>query len=305
VEAIGVVGGVALVEVDSELSIPRDVDDHGPVVVHPSGIPIIHSTNDGLRRTVPGPALGASGGEGGESLADAVAEVLARLGVSRPRTTTSVSVAPECRPSSRVAQLPATPLAAESRAVGVGNDRRCCSRASSVGSWFSNPDPLWSLATGVGRRPPRATARSSVACRNDTRPPDRSVWLSRVAIGVGRRCAHSIRFGPSCLDPRLRPPWREFDAVGVGIAANSPLRAIVVRLGVRALGRSFSPPRPLIPFCDESYSAAVGVGSEQVEAVARVRGADGGRRDTVPLRIPPALRQVPEDFLEGPAIADG
>jgi hypothetical protein len=64
----------------------------------------------------------------------------------------------------------------------------------------------------------------------------------------------------------------------------------------------------LIPFCDEPYSDAVGVGSgvgsEQVETIARVRGADGCRRDTVPFRIPPALRQVPEDFLEGAAGAD-
>lgn len=40
------------------------------------------------------------------------------------------------------------------------------------------------------------------------------------------------------------------------------------------------------------------MGSEQVETIARVRGADGCRGDTIPLRRPPALRQVPEDFRE-------
>ena len=36
--------------------------------------------------------------------------------------------------------------------------------------------------------------------------------------------------------------------------------AIVSRLGVPALGRSNSPPFPLMPFCDEPYGVALGVG---------------------------------------------
>jgi hypothetical protein len=42
----------------------------------------------------------------------------------------------------------------------------------------------------------------------------------------------------------------------------------------------------------------VGVGSEEEEAIADVRGADGDRRNAVPLRIPPARGQVGEDSVK-------
>jgi hypothetical protein len=45
-------------------------------------------------------------------------------------------------------------------------------------------------------------------------------------------------------------------------------------------------------------SRAVGVGSEQEDAIAEVRGADGCRWHTVPFRSPPARCQVAEDFAE-------
>jgi hypothetical protein len=43
------------------------------------------------------------------------------------------------------------------------------------------------------------------------------------------------------------------------------------------------------PYCD-----ALGVGSETEDALAEVRGADGGRGDNVPLRSPPARGKRPE-----------
>ena len=87
------------------------------------------------------------------------------------------------------------------------------------------------------------------------------------------------------------------DDVGVG---SIPRRAAVTRLGLPALGRSCSPPTPLIPFWLEPYCDALGVGSKQEETISEVRGATGCRGDTVPLRSPPESCQVPEDFLEGP-----
>jgi hypothetical protein len=50
---------------------------------------------------------------------------------------------------------------------------------------------------------------------------------------------------------------------------------------------------------------AAGVGSEQEEAIALVRGADGGRRDAVPFRRPPARGQVTDDPVEGPGEVSG
>lgn len=88
------------------------------------------------------------------------------------------------------------------------------------------------------------------------------------------------------------------EAVGVG---SIPFLAADTRLGRPALGLSFSPPTPLIPFWLDPYCDAVGVGSEQEETIAEVRGTDGTRGNTVPFRSPPARAQVPDDFLEGSA----
>ncbi len=61
----------------------------------------------------------------------------------------------------------------------------------------------------------------------------------------------------------------------------------------------------MIPFWLDPYSDAVGVGSEQEDTISEVRGADGTRGNTVPLRSPPARAQVPEDFLESSAAVNG
>jgi hypothetical protein len=81
-----------------------------------------------------------------------------------------------------------------------------------------------------------------------------------------------------------------------------PVRAAVPRLGLPALGRAFT---PFTPFWELSYSDAAGVGSKQEDTISEVRGADGCRGDTVPLRIPPARAQVPEDALERSPPVDG
>lgn len=65
-----------------------------------------------------------------------------------------------------------------------------------------------------------------------------------------------------------------------------------------ALGRSNSPPTPLIPFCPEPYGCAVGVGSQEEDAITEVRGADGCRWNAVPFRSPPARGQIGEDSIE-------
>lgn len=55
----------------------------------------------------------------------------------------------------------------------------------------------------------------------------------------------------------------------------------------------------LHPFCVLSNPEAVGVGNNP-DAIPLVRGADGRRRDTIPLRIVPALGQLPENTVEPP-----
>ena len=77
------------------------------------------------------------------------------------------------------------------------------------------------------------------------------------------------------------------DAVGVG---RRPFAAIENSDNVPALGRSFSPPTPLMPFWLDLYVEAVGVGSrcEKEKPLSEVRRADLGRAKTVPLCMPPA-----------------
>lgn len=72
-----------------------------------------------------------------------------------------------------------------------------------------------------------------------------------------------------------------------------------------AEGRSLGPPTPLIPFWLEPYVEAVGVGSEQEETIAEVRGADGCRGNAVPFATPPARDHVPDDLREGSPAVDG
>lgn len=50
---------------------------------------------------------------------------------------------------------------------------------------------------------------------------------------------------------------------------------------------------------DPIAASAVGVGNDE-DAVTAVRGADGSRRDAVPLRIEPARGQVPENDIKPP-----
>ncbi len=120
------------------------------------------------------------------------------------------------------------------------------------------------------------------------------IWFSGLVVGVGSNFAAplNVRLPRMYVSPPLPPASL---AIGVG---SIPVRAIADKLGVPALGRSFAPPLPLIPFWLEPYSDAVGVGSEQEEAIAEVRGADGGSGNTVPRESPPARAHVPEDLRE-------
>lgn len=201
--------------------------------VQPAGSPIIHSTKHGFRRPAPCPVGKPFPDDAGAFAGGRRAEV-ERLRVSTRRTTTSVSVAPACRPLS-LFQFPATPLARASWAVGVGSSPRLSRASSSVGPFFDS--------------------RSG---------SDLAPFVASLARGVGR----------------------------------SPRVARVCKLIVPALGRSNSPPFPLIPFWLDPYDDALGVGSEQEETISRVNGADGGRGNTVPFRRPPARAQVPEDLRE-------
>lgn len=60
-----------------------------------------------------------------------------------------------------------------------------------------------------------------------------------------------------CLQVRSPP----VEVVGSRREGRAPCAAAVCRLGVPALGRSFSPPLPLIPFWLEPYRVAAGVGN--------------------------------------------
>jgi hypothetical protein len=82
------------------------------VKIHPFGSPIIHSTNRGLRSIAPLPVLAP--------LDDAPLSIPRTATSVNVAPATSVNVAPACRPDSRV-QFPATPLALQSVAVGVGS----------------------------------------------------------------------------------------------------------------------------------------------------------------------------------------
>lgn len=130
--------------------------------------------------------------------------------------------------------------------------------------------------------------------------------VASLARGVGRNVSWSVRPAFAFLRP---PRWRSLDANGVGIngavpedagggISRVPDRAAEPRLGRAALGLSFSPPIPLIPFWLDPYSDAVGVGSEHEETIPEVRGADGGRGNVIPFRSPPARGQRVEDFAE-------
>lgn len=115
--------------------------------------------------------------------------------------------------------------------------------------------------------------------------PDRRL---SIAVGVGSIAAVRLGPPPRCPASELR---RASLAVGVG---RSPCRAAVWSVGVPALGRS-----AFWPFCWlPAYGDAVGVGSKQEDPVADVRGADGARRNTVPLRSPPARGQRGEDGVQ-------
>lgn len=119
------------------------------VVIHPSGHPIIHSTNLGLRTPPPVPVLSPRCKD--------PRDVAPRF-ESTLRTTRSVSVVPLCRPLASV-QFPATPPAFASFAVTVGIEpraRSACTAADScpllaaelrlgrpaLGRSFSPPTPL-------------------------------------------------------------------------------------------------------------------------------------------------------------------
>lgn len=115
----------------------------------------------------------------------------------------------------------------------------------------------------------------------------------------------SRRRPSSDFDPALPLLAATLGCIALTSSSSAPVRAIVNKLAVPALGRSNSPPLPLMPFCELPYVDAVGVGSEQEETISDVRGADGSRGTTVPLRNPPARDQELEDFAERATFVDG
>lgn len=154
------------------------------------------------------------------------------------RTVASVNVVPACRPLS--VEYAATPDAFASVAVGVGHISR--TKFGKVGppcsGWFSAPQPFASRAVGVGH---------AFAAPVKIRLPRANVPLARpesAAQGVGHwatvwRAIPVNRSSADLLPPRFASPSVAHEAVGVG-----QRRAIVKRLGVFALGLSFSRPTP-------------------------------------------------------------
>lgn len=109
------------------------------------------------------------------------------------------------------------------------------------------------------------------------------------ARGVGN--PRTTAWRPLSVEYAAEPLPFESWAVGVG---NSPRAAIVVRSGRSA---AFADALRLVRV---SLTIAVGVGSEHEESVTEVRGADGCRRNAVPLDTPPARGQVPKYASERP-----
>jgi hypothetical protein len=110
---------------------------------------------------------------------------------------------------------------------------------------------------------------------------------------AGFRCRSA---GPDAGGRQSFPFPFQSRARGVGsdrtvASVRSPSRALDDRLRVPPLGFDAQ-----IPFCDDPYSDAVGVGvgSQHEEAIAAVRGSDGCRWYAVPFRRPPALGQRSE-----------
>lgn len=230
------------------------------MLVQPTGRPIIASTNSGLSRSRESP--------------------FATVSLSGRAFLAIVSGdAPEFR---------------QSRADGVGRSLVVTSVRVGDGFVGLEPDRRLSIAVGVGRSRTSSRSRFGGVGRHAPKSvglPRMKVELCRaasLAVGVGSIAAVRLGPPPRCPASELR---RASLAVGVG---RSPCRAAVWSVGVPALGRF-----AFWPFCWlPAYGDAVGVGSQQEDPIAEVRGADGARRDTVPLRSPPARGQRGEDGVQ-------
>ena len=133
--------------------------------------------------------------------------------------------------------------------------------SASGSSEVQNTGQPWSHSTQSGLSLSPATRSDSWPRRgNGADEP-----FSSLADGVGQspvpmalaRTAPSSVVPPVCPGVLSHATCAPLVTVGVG---QLPRRAIVSRLGVPALGRRFSPFTPLMPFCEEPYSVADGVG---------------------------------------------
>ena len=139
------------------------------------------------------------------------------------------------------------------------------------------------------------------------------------ATGVGHVVA--IAAPDSVGFPRAYTPLVRVLSEAIGVGQSVCILAMFSSEGLFALGRSNSPPTPLIPFWLDPYGVAVGVGHidqgnesgeegsrgvrETEPAVATMRSSCLLSAVTAPLRIEPHLGQVAEDFRERFAVVDG
>jgi hypothetical protein len=209
------------------------------------------------------------------------------------------------------------PLAFESPAVGVG--QRLIFSDSCPWRCPSFEEPFQSVAHGVGHF---SVTSHAVAC--SCRPWDfpcvgqaEQVRISEaLARGVGH-CDLATAFSESPPEPGWFPQLSESSARGVGHP-----RACRSRLGVQPEGLSLQ-----IPFCEEPYGVAVGVGhvaaafvscacppsrrglfvihpsiaigvGQEEESVSLVVSSDLVRSQHKPLRIEPERGQISEDDVE-------
>lgn len=147
---------------------------------------------------------------------------------------------------------------------------------------------MWSRAVGVGHIPVRAIVSSDGL----TVAPSDADWFDPydVAAGVGNITAAIA----STNDP-LDPFARNRSAISGGVGAELMDTGSAVGVGYICTiapsdgeWRVSSAGLPLI-----LWSTARGVGHDE-DAVAEVRGTDGGRRDAVPLTVVPELGQISE-----------
>lgn len=250
------------------------------MLVQPTGRPIIASTNSGLSRSRESPFATVSlSGRAFRAIVSGDAPEFRQSradGVGRSLVVTSVRVG-----DGFVGLEPDRRL---SIAVGVGR-----SRTSSRSRFGAPPEVvLRGLGFVAGAFTSEHVGVGSSAVRSDGLPRAYIFTLfASLAVGVGRHAPKSVGL------PRMKAELCRAASLAVGVG-RSPCRAAVWSVGVPALGRD-----AFAPFCWlPAYGDAVGVGSKQEDPVAEVRGADGARWNTVPLRSPPARGQRGEDGVQ-------